>query len=110
MMNEKNLRIAVIILSFILIITSAVCAGIIRHYKLELERTRAVLESARDRNSDIERTVDRFVERTSRIYSRAGTSITEIREAVSALQDEFDSLTEQLHHVTSDERMLDCEY
>lgn len=102
MMNEKNLRIAVIILSFILIITSAVCGFAIFHYRAELRSIREQLAVARNREQDISRAITEFDRRTSELYSQSYNNIAEIRQATALLQDYINDFISDINCADSD--------
>lgn len=106
-MNEtKSLRIAVIILSFILIITSSVCGFFIQHYRHRIDELRAKFELARSRESDIVSTVDRYIERTNELYAESRESITTIREALQLLEEYFNDFSSSMFDIYSDEHNL----
>lgn len=109
-MNAKTYNILIIILISIIVCISAVSFFSVRHYKSELGFLRNQLESARNRESDITDTIERYAIRTSRIFGESYDSITAIREAVTELEEEYNNLILRIRSVSSDEFYIDCEY
>lgn len=97
-------------LSLALLASGAVGFAAVRHYKQRLDYIGARLADAQNRESDLTAAVERYSRRTERIFDQSFDTIGTIREALGALEKEFDDLNNQLSGITGSEHYIDCEH
>ena len=83
-----------IVLVFLLL---SICAATVQSYRLErnrreLKQLRTELECARDRESDIRSTVERFTERTGELLSESVGTVAELRKQLKEVRATFEDL------------------